>query len=232
MKKYLILLIVFLIISIAIGASAQYMMGPGHGTGMMGGAWDYIPPASVEPLDINDAAEVVRQYLDIRGNPDLKLEEVMEFSNHFYAEIEEESSGIHAFELLVNKYTGDIFPEPGPNMMWNTKYGHMKGRMMGYEILGGQMCGRSRRYESWKNRDELRITPDQAVRRAQRFLDSQLTGVKTDGEVDAFYGYYTIHTLKDGKMYGMLSVNGYLGQVWYHTWHGKFVRMKEFGEQE
>jgi len=25
----------------------------------------------------------------------------------------------------------------------------------------------------------------------------------------------------------MLSVNGYTGAVWYHTWHGSFLGMKE-----
>jgi len=25
----------------------------------------------------------------------------------------------------------------------------------------------------------------------------------------------------------MLSVNGYTGQIWYHTWHGAFVDMSE-----
>jgi hypothetical protein len=28
----------------------------------------------------------------------------------------------------------------------------------------------------------------------------------------------------------MLSVNGYTGAVWYHTWHGPFVAMEEEGE--
>jgi hypothetical protein len=40
-------------------------------------------------------------------------------------------------------------------------------------------------------------------------------------------GYYTIHTLRDGKIEGMLSVHGTTGQVWYHTWHGGFIRMEE-----
>jgi len=47
-------------------------------------------------------------------------------------------------------------------------------------------------------------------------------------EADRFYGYYTLHVLKDGQIYGMLSVNGYTGQVWYHSWHGPFLGMKEF----
>jgi len=29
---------------------------------------------------------------------------------------------------------------------------------------------------------------------------------------------------QDGKVIGMLSVNGTSGQVWYHTWHGAFVQ--------
>ncbi len=44
------------------------------------------------------------------------------------------------------------------------------------------------------------------------------------------YGCYTIHTLKDGVVEGMLSVHVITGQVWYHTWHGAFVQMVE-GEQ-
>jgi hypothetical protein len=27
----------------------------------------------------------------------------------------------------------------------------------------------------------------------------------------------------------MVSVNGYSGQVWYHTWHGTFIQTKDFG---
>lgn len=37
------------------------------------------------------------------------------------------------------------------------------------------------------------------------------------------YGYYTIMTTLEGEHYGMLSVNGYSGDVWYHTWHGMFI---------
>jgi len=49
-------------------------------------------------------------------------------------------------------------------------------------------------------------------------------------EADRFYGYYTLHVLNDRQIYGMLSVNGYTGQVWYHSWHGPFLGMKEFDE--
>jgi len=42
--------------------------------------------------------------------------------------------------------------------------------------------------------------------------------------------YYTLHVLNDGQIEGMLSVNGYRGQVWYHSWHGQFVNMIELDE--
>ena len=49
-------------------------------------------------------------------------------------------------------------------------------------------------------------------------------------EAERFYGYYTLHVLTNGQIYGMLSVNGYTGQVWYHSWRGQFLGMKGFDE--
>jgi len=34
-----------------------------------------------------------------------------------------------------------------------------------------------------------------------------------------FSGYYTFHFEVNGEMQ-MLSVNGYSGAVWFHSWHG------------
>jgi len=33
--------------------------------------------------------------------------------------------------VLINKQTGSIYPEMGPNMMWNTKYGMMRAGILG-----------------------------------------------------------------------------------------------------
>jgi hypothetical protein len=66
------------------------------------------------------------------GNPDLEVAEDMEFTNNHYAEVKEKNAGIRAMELLINRPGSQVYPEPGPNMMWNTKYGMMAG---GY---GGQ----------------------------------------------------------------------------------------------
>ena len=53
----------------------------------------------------------------------------MEFEQNFYVIYYEKSTVVGAFEMFIGKGTGCIFPEYGPNMMWNTKYGH--GGMMG-----------------------------------------------------------------------------------------------------
>ncbi len=217
--------------------SAQ-MMGGGSGGygGMMGSWWDSPPPQGAKALTIDQAADVVQNYLKGVWGPDLQLAEVMEFDNQFYAEVSEKSSGTGAFELLVNKWTGAVVPEPGPNMMWNTKYGQMGMGMMGGGMMGGPAWGWGGRggYRGWQNPSaEMTVSGSQAHKYAQDFLDSRLPGTKVETEADVFYGYYTIHVLnKDGSIYGMLGVNGYTGWVWYHEWHGRFVQMKDLGEMK
>ena len=153
----------------------------------------------------------------------------MEFDNQFYADVKEKSTGIFAFQLLVNKWTGAVVSEPGPNMMWNTRYGRMGMGMMG-GMMGSPGWGWGGRggYRGWQDPTrEMNVTPEQARRNAQEFLDARLPGTRAEDSVDPYYGYYTIDVMKNGKVYGMLGVNGYTGWVWYHEWHGKFVRMKD-----
>ncbi len=191
------------------GSGNGMMSGGMMGTGTNGGSSGYGMcgagagiEANATPITIAKARGNVEQYLASTGNADLIPTEIIEFDNNFYAAVKEKSTGVHAFELLVNKYSGAIFPERGPNMMWNTKYGHM-------------------------NRNtQTTVTGKQAVEYAQKFLDRELPGTKV-AEADAFYGYYTLEVLKDGKIYGMLSVNSNTGAVWYHNWHGNFVEILE-----
>jgi len=177
--------------------------GAGYGPGMMGGVWQ--SRASGQPLtSIDDARQAFQGYIEATGNPDLTLDEVMQFQLNYYAIVNEQSTGHGAFELLADPQTGTVFPEFGPNMMWNTKYGHMTW-------WWGQQPG------------EQTVNADQATQIAQQWLDQNQSGSTSEATPDIFPGYYTLHTLKDGTITGMLSVNAYTGQVWYHSWHGAFV---------
>lgn len=206
------------------------MMGGGYG-GMMGG---YGPGglSPVEPLSIDQAKQAVADYLAGLGNSDLALKEVMIFDNHAYAEIVEKSTGIGAMELLVDPVTLAVYPEHGPNMMWNLKYGMMGPIGMGRGF--GGMMGMMGRYPRQPGNTttpdvsaEMPVTPEQAIEAAQRYLDQYLPGTTVEDHADQFYGYYTLHILRDGETIGMLSVNGYSSQVFPHTWHGNFIEMSE-----
>ena len=185
----------------------------------------YIPgqygPYLSAPTNVDDAAELARSYVQSLGYPDLAVKEVMEFQYNYYFIAYEKNTGTGAFEGVIEKSGGMmriVHPEQGPNMMWNEKYGRMDGMMSGGWA--------SRRTYGGVATAKMPVTVKDAEEKAQAYLDSYLPGSSTE-DIEAFYGYYTIHVLKDGKIYGMLSVNGYTGQVWYHTWHGDFIQMRE-----
>ena len=91
--------------------------------------------------------------------------------------------------------------------------GMMGGGMMGGLDEGAPLQPRTRD-----------VTAAEARRLAQRWLDRNATRLAA-GEAERFPGYYTLHTLRGGKVTGMLSVNAATGAVWFHWWHGRFVSM-------
>ncbi|MHB1355056.1 MAG: hypothetical protein ACYCZF_03655 [Anaerolineae bacterium] len=204
-----------------VGSSTVLAQGPGGkavGNMMPGSVTStacFLPASQAtagQPLTIQQAKEAADRYLANLGDSNLKVAEVMEFSRNFYALVRESYTGTGAIELLVDKGSGAVGPEYGPNMMWNAKYGMHRSGMMGL-MMGGTIAG------------EMTVTPDETRQIAQRWLDTYRPGTTPEPEIDVFYGYYTIHTLKDGKINGMLSINGSNGQVWDHTWHGDFIQL-------
>jgi hypothetical protein len=203
------------------------MMGqsPGMGSGMMGGCpmgssmMGWYP--GFVARDMEQAAQAAQRYLAaFWRDPDLAIKEVMEFSNQFYVQIKEQSTELGAMELIVEKFNGLVHPEPGPNMMWNLKYGHM-GRGMG--MMGW--------WQGWQAPTaQMPIGPEQAAQLAQQYLNTYMPGAVVTEEITPFYGYYTLDLERGGQIFGMLSVNGYTGQVWYHNWHGQFLGMMELEE--
>ncbi|MCF6094126.1 hypothetical protein L1765_09140 [Microaerobacter geothermalis] len=200
------------------GGSGGYgMMGGYGGYGMMGGYGSYEDYTG-EPLSDDELINKVEKYIEY-FNSDLVIGDLFKFSNSdYYVSVMEQDTGRGAFELLVNPYTGAIYPEQGPNMMWNQKYGMMgrggMGGMMGSGYWYGQNGGDTNAEEN------VRISMDKAVQLANDYLSRVDEDLIATDDGHQFYGYYTLHVEKDGKTVGMLSVSSYTGSVWYHNWHG------------
>lgn len=179
--------------------SAAMMNGNGYAAGMMGGAYGVAGDGQrVESLEA--ARQRARVFADRLG---LHAGEVMSFANGFYVElVTADRQG--ATEVLVDPAGGGVRVEYGPAMMWNTAYGMHPGAVVGTPLLSAA----------------------EATTAAQRWLDDQRPGL-TAGDPQQFPGYWTLHTLRGGKIMGMMSVNASTGAVWYHTWHGPFIAMSE-----
>jgi hypothetical protein len=181
---------------------------------MWGGGWQTNNTFSSSVLSLEEAEDAINDYINgYRSDEELHIGEIMIFDNHAYAEVVEESTGIGAFEVLVDPSNLTVFPEMGPNMIWNLKYGHMRAGMMGSGFNNSEL--------------DMPISGEDATQIANEYLTNNGSDLTVGDEADTFYGYYTIHTLKDGEVYGMLSVNGYDGEVYIHTWHGSFIEMTE-----
>ena len=188
-----------------IGSSSPSLPGGMMGSVFRGGGRD---------IGMDRAVEIARNVAASYPTAGLVADEVIEFSGNYYASIRENSTQIGAFEILIDRTSGNVVREPGPDMMWNTKYSVMRGGMMGGFGAGGT--------------GPMTVTRQQAENLAQRWLDVHQSGTSANTP-DPFYGYYTVDFQKDGQLVGMLSVNGYSGQVWYHTWHGTFIQMRDLG---
>jgi hypothetical protein len=180
----------------------------------MSGRGSIDDKTGVGALSLDEVERVTEAYL--AGDANLEIAELMAFTDNFYAQVREKDSGRYALELLIDPYDGAVFPEMGPNRMWNSRYGMMRGvREM------GSMMGRG--YDvSGSPASEMGLTAGQVLSTAQEYLDWVMPGSEAADPV-AFYGYYTLHVIQEGEIVGMLSVHGTTGQVWYHTWHGAYL---------
>lgn len=179
--------------------------------------------AIMTSLTITDTKKAVDAYLNKLGNSDLELKEIIVFQNSAYARVAEKSTGIGAFEVLVDSGTFQVIPEYGANMMWNLKYSHIA-------ILGrrGMVNPRGETELDLPDPFTMAISADKALKIAQDFLDRTETETTVSTEAHMFYGYYTIEILKNGSPAGLLSVNGTTGQVLLQVGHGKFIAMQEY----
>ena len=71
------------------------------------------------------------------------------------------------------------------------------------------------------------VSVDRARTANQSHLYRALPGTTLEEGINTFYDCCTLDVVRDGKIYGMLSVNGYGGQAWFHIWHGSFIQEEE-----
>jgi hypothetical protein len=193
--------------------SGSGMMGGGSSGGMMGGnsanggmsamgtMWGLMGSmgmmgtygANAQPISAAQARQALDAYAAACGNG-IKVDDVMAFASNYYGALVD-ASGHGYLEVLVDRFTGAVYPEP-QSMMWNTSSGmHVSQGTTHFDQNAAQQL-------------------------ATTFLAGYLPGA-TVTDATAFPGYYTFDFGTDAAhAVGMLSVNAATGEVWVHTWHG------------
>ena len=234
-------------------AVAQGMMGGGMmggnmaGGNMIGGGMMGTYAASSRPISQDEARRRAEGFA-ARYGQEVKIRDFMVFTENYYVQIVNSKTGVGLGELIVDRYTGVVQPEYGPNMVWNTRYGMGGGGMMGGNMMGGNMMGGNTGGNTMGNGQNqgapgtmqggqgmMGTSPNQgqvapaAVRYnlagAEKLAATFVTGYLPGGKVLeglAFPGYYTFDYGRKA-IEGMLSVNAYTGEVWVHGWHGLFL---------
>ena len=98
---------------LSVGASLV-LGATGVATGFLGGRGGEI--------GINRAVQIAQNAATSYPGGDLKADEVIGFSRNYYASVREKGSGIGAFEILIDRTSGSVTREPGPDMMWTSPF--------------------------------------------------------------------------------------------------------------
>jgi hypothetical protein len=133
-------------------------------------------------------------------------------------------SGSSRAGMMGGNSTG-MMGDGSTGMMGGNSSSGMMGGGMG---AGNGMMGSYGGDPNWTpptNGTSGHVTATQARKIANRWLAGKDKAL-TAGEPDAMPGYFTMETLRNGKVDGMLSVNASTGALWYHWWHGQFVAME------
>ena len=205
------------------GYSQGMMGGTGMGGGMMGGngmggTMMSIYAPSSRPISQDEARRRAQGFVG-RYGAQVKIRDFMVFAENYYAQVVDATTGAGLAEVLVDRYTGVVQPEPGPDMLWNTRFG-MQGGQYGNGMMGGVNPGGG---------NQGRQVPSAPVRytqtAAQKLADTFVAGYLPGGKVLEglpFPGYYTFDYGRKA-IEGMLSVNAFTGEVWVHGWHGVYL---------
>ncbi len=174
----------------------------------------------------NELKEYISDFVRREFGTGYQVSDIFVFTNSpYYISVVEGDTGRGAFELLFDPDSKSFQPEPGPNMMWNQKYG----------MMGRDWMGLNQPSDNSEINNINQISKNKALEYALEYLADNAQKIKASTDGHQFYGYYTFHTTRDNKPYGMLSVNGITGDAWYHDWHGdleKIIEMEEHDKEE
>lgn len=147
------------------------------------------------------AAEVIQK----RYGSNYQINEIIIFENSpYYISIKEKESEHSAFEVLFDPIEKVIYSNYGPKVTWNTKYGSNSYGLFGMSYIN--------------LRENKVLNRRQVLEKAKKLSEKNPLIIKNKGH--KYYGYYTFYTKEKEKINGMISVNIYTGEVWYHSWHG------------
>lgn len=180
--------------------NAGGMMSGGNASGNMWGTMGTMGmmgsyAASSQPITLDEAGQKLATF--VKGcDIGVTVGEIMPFASNYYAQLLDANGNGYA-EVLVDRFTGAVYPEPGPGMMWNSRWSSNTG---------------TAKYDQAAAKDL-----------ATTFLGTYLSGATVlDGT--GFPGYFTFDFGR-GQVEGMLSVSATTGDIWVHTWHGPALAM-------
>jgi hypothetical protein len=139
---------------------------------------------------------------------EVEIVRIIETTQYFYVVLRESATGVGAFELLVDPITGKIGIENGPSQFWNTKYGIWGN---GKSTING-------------------ISAGQALNKAFTLTSKKNPPSSIDPQPVMFNGYYSFFEKENDQIVGVISVNGFTGEVEPHTWLGKVLQVREFNK--
>jgi hypothetical protein len=187
---------------------ASGMMGAGGMMGNGGGMMSVYQPGA-KPIPLVEATRLARDYAQRYGRG-ARLADLTSFSSDYYVQVvDDRGNGIA--ELLVDRFTGAVRPEHGPNMMWNTA---SDGTGAAGMMAPGGMMGSPNRGSN--------PAPGYDLAAARRVADGFLGAYQPGSRIvkgQSFPGYFSFSFGRSATD-GMLSVNAFSGEVWVHTWHG------------
>ncbi|TDX35502.1 hypothetical protein C7954_1589 [Halanaerobium congolense] len=159
-------------------------------------------------MEREELIELSQELLKERYGDQFQIVDMIAYSNSpYYLVVREENKKEAAFALMFDPVRRVVYPEYGPNMMWNRNYG--MAFMMG-----------------WNDRtNRSQIDREQALENARDFASSNGLRVKDNGY--QFSGYYSFYVENNNQPVGLVSVNAYSGEVWAHNWNGNLIEIIE-----